>query len=181
MDCRSTSKVRDLGTSVLTRRPTAARGTIALIAAAVCGLPWAGCGPGGPPLGRVEGIVTLDGQPIQHATVEFQPTQGAPSYGGTDADGRYELQYSLQRKGALVGKHTVRITTAGEITNEDDITVNVPETIPPWYHRHSTLEVEVERGSNRHDFALSTKPPEAGHPGERVPVRYAQRARRPDR
>ena len=102
----------------------------------------------------------MDGEPIQYATVEFQPKQGAPSYGGTDADGHYELHYTTRRKGALVGPHTVRITTAGEITNEQEVTVNVPERIPPWYNRQSVLTFEVERGSQVGDFELSTTPPQ---------------------
>ena len=120
-----------------------------------------GCGPGGPAVGQVEGTVTLDGSPLPKAMIEFQPDQGAPSYGETDAQGHYALAYTVRRKGALVGHHTVRITTAGEVTDEaSGETVNVPERVPPWYHLQSQLECEVEKGKNEFDFELSTTIPE---------------------
>src|SRR5437667_12114172 len=72
-----------------------------------------GCG-NSPPLGTVSGRVTLDGQPLAETTVEFQPASGSPSYGVTDADGRYTLAWNADQQGALVGRHTVRITSFNE-------------------------------------------------------------------
>lgn len=113
----------------------------------------AGCsGDDGPPLARVEGVVTLDGEPLPDALIEFQPTrlEGSPSYGSTDAQGRYEMVYSLDRKGAWIGEHLVRITTYNK--NE-----RVREKVPPKYHRDSEIKRNVVAGeTNKHDFAIDT-------------------------
>ncbi len=57
-----------------------------------------GCSKG-PAVAPVEGTVTQDGRPLVRAMVEFQPDSGAPSYGETDDDGHYEIQYQVDRMG----------------------------------------------------------------------------------
>jgi len=63
-------------------------GMVAVVFCAV-GLVLSGCGPKGPELAPVEGVVTLDGQPLEGATVLFHAEGGGrPSTGTTDANGR---------------------------------------------------------------------------------------------
>jgi len=110
---------------------------------------WIGCGGSDrPDLGTVEGVVTLDGQPLANAAVQFDPGTVRSSTGVTDANGRYELVYIRDTKGAAVGEHTVRITTQTETQ---------PETLPPRYHAESTLTATVEPGHNEIDFALTSQ------------------------
>lgn len=64
------------------------------------------------PYGEVEGVVTLDGKPLQHAEVVFMPdpergTKGRRSVSLTDKDGRYRIASDLGRDGAPVGVHRV--------------------------------------------------------------------------
>ena len=68
-----------------------------------------GCGKSDPPIGRVKGTVTLDGQPGADLEVSFQPKAGGLSSSAiTDASGNYELVYDGGRKeGAEVGSHLV--------------------------------------------------------------------------
>ena len=73
-----------------------------------------GCKESGPAVGTVSGIVTLEGEPIEGALVEFMPLgpgRGSSSTEKTASDGFFELQYTVDRKGALVGKHQVQIST----------------------------------------------------------------------
>jgi len=121
-----------------------------------------GCGGGGdaPDLGTVEGTVTLDGEGLPNATVEFTPAGdkgGRPSVAMTDDDGDYELKYSAAHAGAPPGKYTVRITTATTITDEQGNDVDVPETLPAKYNFNTELEEEVKAGSNTIDFKLDRK------------------------
>lgn len=111
----------------------------------------AGCGRGPrPPLGIVEGVVTLDGRPLAAASVRFTPHgPGRTAQGITDSDGRYKLLYLRDLPGANVDRHVVRITTASEETGG-------VESLPPRYHRRSQLEAVVHPGRNRHDFALGS-------------------------
>src|SRR5262245_3421686 len=77
----------------------------------------AGCSRGPYQVASVSGRVTLDGQPLPSAAVLFQPVApegninpGPGSYGITDEDGRYSMTLvGVESKGAVVGKHKVRI------------------------------------------------------------------------
>ena len=74
----------------------------------------AGCGPKGLPTNYVEGIVTLDGQPLEGALVTFRPEtpDGKVAVGQTDATGKYTLTTDggLPQKGALEGEYKVTVT-----------------------------------------------------------------------
>jgi len=128
----------------------------ALLVASSLGLAaLAGCGGKGPALGRVAGKVTLNGQALEGVTVEFQPKGGSPSSGVTDASGRYELAFTFRRKGALPGKHTVRIRY--EPCEDETAAPKKPivtPLIPPQYNVQYTLTAEVKPGSNEIDFEL---------------------------
>lgn len=130
-------------------RAQVAAATVATFAALV-----AGCG-GPANVGTVSGVVTLDGQPLPDARVTFQPRQGAPSLGVTDASGRYELRYTRDRAGAVVGEHAVSISTfrAGR-PDADPPVERRPERVPPRYNRQTELNATVDRGANQIDFSL---------------------------
>jgi hypothetical protein len=102
-----------------------------------------GCGgsaSGVPELASVEGRVTLAGKPLPEAVVIFEPTTGAISTGVTDAEGYFKLLYSGNRAGAVVGRHTVKISKFdGEAGDE---------LIPRQYNDASTLIQEVSQGPN---------------------------------
>lgn len=69
-----------------------------------------GCGPSGPQVAEVSGIVTLKGKPLELVTVEFWPVAdgGKRSHGKTDKEGKFTLKTDdgLQT-GASVGSHKV--------------------------------------------------------------------------
>jgi hypothetical protein len=72
-----------------------------------------GCGSAadGPPLAKVTGIVTLDGKPIEGATVIFQPKSPGPtSFGVTGPDGSFSIRTGSGRDGAAVGDHMVGVS-----------------------------------------------------------------------
>jgi hypothetical protein len=133
-----------------------------------------GCGDGGPPLGAVSGIVTLDGKPQPNVAVTFIPAEGgSPASGKTDASGKYEL-FCLDKKGAPLGKHKVAITTvqqsaapaAVEISSDSpeyanqgsssDYNVKFTEPIPAKYNQQTELTAEVKSGSNEVNFDLKS-------------------------
>ncbi len=107
-----------------------------------------------PRLGRVSGVVTLDGQPVPEATVTFTGAkEGEPdSIGKTDATGKYELYYSRGHKGATIGEHPVSISTY-KPANDDEPQAK-KELIPLIYNGKSELKQTVKGGSNKVDFAL---------------------------
>jgi hypothetical protein len=107
-----------------------------------------GCGGAGgdlPELVPVTGQVTKGGQPVEGASVTFTPEKGGLSGGMTDAEGRFELYYTVDHKGAVIGKHVVKVSKMeGEAGDE---------TIPAEFNENSTLTKEVTKeGPN--DFKI---------------------------
>jgi hypothetical protein len=114
-----------------------------------------GCGSDGPERGVVTGKVTLNGDPLPGADVEFQPEDGSPSYGTTDDRGRYDLMYTRDKRGAMLGEHTVRIMTSTTTTDTQGEEVRVPQQVPPKYNARTQLTRDVRPGRNRFDFELT--------------------------
>ncbi len=117
-----------------------------------------GCGPSGPDIARVQGTVTMDGKPLPNAIIMFVPVGGRPSVSETDANGKYVLEFSGGRKGAIPGINRVEINT-GRLAYEKDGKnyTAVKESVPVQYNRLTTLEFNVEAGKNNTaDFALKS-------------------------
>ena len=109
----------------------------------------------------VEGVVTLNGEPLPDALVTFLPENGRPASGRTDDSGRYELVYLEGKPGALPGKHKVSISTAVEPdsdSDDPDKQKGRPEIVPPVYNRDSQLEAVVSLDEQQSlDFDLEGK------------------------
>ena len=60
----------------------------------------------------VEGTVTQESKPLINAMIEFHPQdeKGGTSYGKTDQNGHFTLDYAGGKKGAVAGKHLVRVS-----------------------------------------------------------------------
>ena len=133
-----------------------ARGAALLSVIALVGC---GGGPDLPEMGQVSGTVTLDGQPLDGATIEFVPQSGRPSSAITDAEGKYTLRYSARTNGATLGKHNVSIRSERDPVSAEGDQPGVEgrkELLPARYHEESTLVEEVAAGSNTIDFALTS-------------------------
>jgi hypothetical protein len=121
-----------------------------------------GCGgETGPELSEVSGLVTLDGQPLPKVSLQFTPETpgGSPSYGVTDSEGSYELQFSAERSGAMIGKHRVEILPVEPETDDSGKPVegSIIVKIPARYSQAGSLTADVQAGSNTIDFALDSK------------------------
>lgn len=124
----------------------------------------AGCSEKGPALGTVSGNVTLDGDPVEDAYVEFFPLFAGGtecrSAKKTDADGYFEMQYSVERSGVLIGKHQVQISTRDWEKQPNGSNKEIPERIPGHYFgSDSILEFDVKEGENVANFDLAKKKP----------------------
>lgn len=83
--------------------------------------------------------------------------KGGPAYAVTDEDGRYELSYTHDRDGAVVGECVVRIKTGFQSIDDEQQGVLRPETVPSKYNVQSTLKVDVQPGGGPYDFDLQSK------------------------
>lgn len=112
-----------------------------------------GCSDGDrPPIGRVKGLVTIDGQPAEGLGVLFSQQGFRSSSGMTNERGEYELKYVKDTMGAAVGTHKVRI----EYVSQEGAVAR-RATIPEKYNRKSELTAKVESGTNEFNFDLQTK------------------------
>lgn len=126
-----------------------------------------GC-DGGPKLAPVSGKVTLNGQPLAEAWLDFQPiatgddiNPGAGSVGTTDKDGRYTLKTVHGKTGAVVGKHRVSITlkdpTGGNADADPARGKRGFKQLPVRYNFQSELTVDVPAGGRSDvDFPLKS-------------------------
>lgn len=114
-----------------------------------------------PPTARVSGTVTLDGQPLADARVQFVPdkskgTEGAMASGTTDAEGKYELTTATV-KGAIVGHHKISVEARAKPKDQYD---TLPPLLTPQHyadHNTSGLTAEVKAGEkNEINLPLSS-------------------------
>jgi hypothetical protein len=133
-----------------------------------------GCG-GSKKLAPVSGVVTLDGKPLAGAYVSFEPAENdngpnkAPttSAGTTDENGAYSLKAVTGEKGALAGKHTVRISLPTALKPQDPDTDARPrsragpteeEKLPVRYNGKSELTCLVPpEGKTDANFDLKSR------------------------
>jgi hypothetical protein len=115
-----------------------------------------GCG-GEMKVAPVSGVVTLDGKPLDRASVVFKPEAGGrPSFGVTDENGRFSLAYSMNEDGAEVGPATVTISTKLQVEGADENRPRAAERVPARYAKRP-LKVTVEAKKNEVELGLTTK------------------------
>ena len=99
----------------------------------------------------VRGSVTFDGVPLDAGVIALVPEPGSS---GSAAGGEIESgSYSISSDGPLPGKYMVQITASrktGQMVEQTE------QYIPAKYNKNTELIVEIESGSNRCDFELSS-------------------------
>jgi hypothetical protein len=143
-----------------------------------------GCGGGSGDTTKyapVAGIVTLDGKPIEGATVSFVPKKtGQMSFGLTGPDGKFSLKSAAGQTGAAVGDHGVTVVlvldlsppapkasaddlappTPAELGNTDqpNATSGMKFIIPERYGKPGVLSATVpDSGLSDHKLELQSK------------------------
>jgi hypothetical protein len=80
--------------------------------AAIFALALAGCGPSGPAMEPVSGVVLYQGRPLAGARVMFvAPESSRPAVGTTNEAGEFALTTMSEGDGAVVGEHRVTVTS----------------------------------------------------------------------
>ena len=122
-----------------------------------------GCGPKGPELGEVEGIITLDGEPVPDAVITYVPMfpdgVECKSSDKTDANGYYRIRYNRERYGVKLGEYMVQASTRDEVRQLDGSKKFIREVIPKVYWSiESPVIVNVEAGKNDLNLEMFTDP-----------------------
>jgi hypothetical protein len=128
-----------------------------------------GCGSSDFQIADVSGVVTLDGEPLSNAMVQFQPQRsgdnlvvGPTSFGTTDSAGNFVLKTRKHGDGAVVGPHRVSLSTFDQRLvdpqNSDRVEVVAKERVPARYRAPTELVFEVpSRGTSEAKFDLQSK------------------------
>jgi hypothetical protein len=122
-----------------------------------------GCGGQEGDLVTVEGIVTLDGQPMSGVQVVFDQPELGPNknigYAGrTDEQGRYALRpLGSDGAGAPPGAYRVSLTTVETMDPSRDDSPMTPERIPPAYRGGKLTFTVTEDGTDQANFDLKSK------------------------
>ncbi len=121
-----------------------------------------GCGDGGPKIVTVSGQATYKQKPIERLILTFSPASGRPSTAMTDANGKFELVYEGERKGAQVGTHTVTIEYRAKDPGEEmDILegrkkrpAEIDAIIKKYVEGKERLTVEVKEAMKSYELKL---------------------------
>lgn len=121
----------------------------------------AGCsgGPERPETYPVTGTVTLDGKPVEGATVVFVPKEkgkGRAATGVTDSNGKYSLGTFASGDGVIPGQYLVKVTKYRPPSSQQ----------PP-------VEDEEDEESEMRAFLEAQKGAEQTTPESDLPVKYS--------
>jgi len=118
----------------------------------------AGCGPPAEQ-GTVTGTVTLDGAPLAEGAVRFVPVAGdAPTSGATITEGVFTAEVPFgQMRVEFTAAKVVGAREMYEGMPDSPVVNIVEELIPAKYNVRSELMVDIQPGTNRKDFTLSTE------------------------
>ena len=121
----------------------------------------AGCGnPAG--IAKVSGTLSYKGKPVPNAYVDFMPSDGKrPSWGLTDEQGKFTLEYDAKIKGAAVGKHKVFVRMKPTTTAEQEAVMMgrkppMSKDMATFYDKYGAdkSKVEVTVDKNVEDLKL---------------------------
>ena len=122
-----------------------------------------------PKVYRAQGVVKLDGNPLDEATVIYHSqSNDVSAQGVTDKSGNFKLTTYDANDGAVEGKHKVVITkrtyekrkTKYDSPEESSIALIPKELLPVKYSLHTTTPIEVDvsgKGANNATIEIMSK------------------------
>jgi len=135
----------------------------------------AGCGGPRSKLVPVEGVVTLDGQPLDRATVLFIPQKGdTPSANGLSGpDGTFKLSTYDSGDGALPGEYKI-VVTMSEVESAEVAggAANTPQSMTDMMRKHNEMINPSKKGAKG-----PTGPPKAKK--SKIPESYTKQGTTP--
>ena len=103
---------------------------------------------------KVQGVVTLDGNPLEGASVTFMPSQlGRPASGFSDAKGRFELTTNEPDDGVPTGHYKVLISKNSTADGLDEMPDGMTEDHPDFvlyraYQATTAISVQLDKVRN---------------------------------
>jgi hypothetical protein len=112
-----------------------------------------GCNSG-PPMGDVQGTVTVNGQPLSEGIVTFDPVNGdTPSAGGPIRDGKFRVQVPVAKQRVGIVSNVIDREKTPPNASDDQIVMK--KLVPDRYNSKSTLTLDVVKGLNEPEYKLT--------------------------
>jgi len=127
-----------------------------LVGVFFCLVAFVGCGPNDG-LQSVEGMVTLDGQPVEKGTINIGPMvgQSGTAVGGEIINGVYKVRASEGEMGVTIrSQKAIPIENPTADEQAHGVTERYEEQIPARYNQTSELKFTVVKGKNVQNFEL---------------------------
>jgi hypothetical protein len=107
-----------------------------------------------PPMGDVQGIVTVNGQPLSEGGVRFIPVDGTtPTTGGTIRDGKFRVAVPVSKQRVEITASVIDREKTPPNPSNDQIVMK--KLVPSRYNSQSTLEIDVVPGLNTPEYKLT--------------------------
>jgi hypothetical protein len=122
------------------------------IVGAFLGLFLAGCGPKYSTI-PVKGTLTCDGQPVADVIVQFAPAEGRASSGTTQADGSFEMVYTMDQKGVEPGQHKVTVSWS-PADDSDSAPPELVQKVLDDFKANGPIEATVDSAQDNFEIKL---------------------------
>jgi hypothetical protein len=109
-------------------------------------------------LGTVRGTVTVDGEPAKVGAISFFAVDGrAPTAGARIVDGKYTAQ--VHPGLCVVQIRVSKVVGSKKLYDTPDSPVREvwAEILPAKYNNNTQLKLDVKRGENIQEYAITTK------------------------
>jgi hypothetical protein len=118
----------------------------------------AGCGPSGPAVGTVTGLVTLDGQPLKSGLIRFVPADGqSQTADGPIADGRFTVAVPIGEKKVQISAPKAGRKIKMYDTPDSPVVEETTELLPARYNVNTELTMTVAKGQQEKNFPLKSR------------------------
>jgi hypothetical protein len=107
-----------------------------------------------PPMGDVQGTVTVNGQPLSEGAVRFIPVDGnTPTTGGTILEGKFRVAVPIAKQRVEISAHVIDREKTPRNPSNDQIVMK--KLVPSRYNSQSKLEIDVVPGLNTPEYKLT--------------------------
>jgi hypothetical protein len=112
-----------------------------------------GCSKG-PPMGDVQGNVTVNGKPLAEGTIRFLPVNGdTPATGGSIINGTFQVQVPVSKQRVEIAANMIDPEKTPPNATADQIVMK--KLVPDRYNSQSELTLDVVPGLNEPTYELT--------------------------
>jgi hypothetical protein len=102
----------------------------------------------------LKGTLTYDGQPVPDLIVRFEPAVGRPSDSFTDANGSFDMSYTIDRMGVEVDSHKVTVIWPPKDGQANSKPSALQQKVLADFKTHGPLDVTIDKPQSNFEIKL---------------------------